>query len=448
MEYKPLVLSGNNWMEICSKDYWEFINTVVFEAGIRLLLERHRRRPNFPFPDTKFNPNTGIDLPKSSYSVLYPWFFGRGAEACAAHLAILETLSGLRDVRREAQELLNSFIKASTDAILKTIDRNKGRCPFRVNTNFQAIDHSGKAIQVDPSVRSPADLFCAKGLLVSKESDKVAVGKRMFWEFVEIALDSGYRSEYIDESTELLSHVPYMLALGAIRYLVTLESDRDLYDYAKLVATIITTVLKRHYDAETHVFSEYVLKTTHQRLSYLNPGHAIEFAGLGLQAIEAIEEATSSLSSDISATFEEAKFTLPKILINSFQFGYNALHHGIFQAVDTRTKEILDENMPWWNLPETLRAATRAAVVIDDAVLKRRLLDIIAKCHNDYFTYYINPQLMYFPFRTRNGKTGCVVDVMPAVPEADPLYHSNLSFIDMQDVCLKVLCPKEVNNHR
>jgi len=71
----------------------------------------------------------------------------------------------------------------------------------------------------------------------------------------------------------------------------------------------------------------------------------------------------------------------------------------------------------------------------------------VYESRNNYFDY-VNPRLMYFSLRTRNGKTSCVVSVMPAVPEADPLYHSNLSFIDMQDVCSRVLCPKEVNNHR
>lgn len=445
MQYKPLILTKVDWKNLCSSDYWDFIKKVVFEAGVRLLLERHRKRPDFSFPDTKFNPNTGDNLPEESYGVLYPWFFGRGAEACAAHLAILDELSGLADIREEARDLLSAFVKASTDAILNTIERNSGRCPFRVNANFQAIDSAGNIISVDPSVRSPADLFCAKGLLVSKEDEKIMVGKRMFWEFIEIACDSGYRSEYIDEPLEFLSHVPYMLALGAIRYLIVLD-DKNANDYANLVASMVTTVLKRHYDAERCAFSEYVSKTTYQRQPYLNPGHAIEFVGLSLQAIEAIEKTGLQLSTNVKTIFEEAKTVLPIILINSFQSGYNAEHHGIFQAIDVETGAVLDENMPWWNLPETIRAATRAAVVTNDMSLKRKLLNIIMQCHNDYFTHYINPKLMCFPFRTRSGKTGHVVDIMPAVPEGDPLYHSNLSFIDMRDVLLRTMCQERVNN--
>jgi hypothetical protein len=50
-----------------------------------------------------------------------------------------------------------------------------------------------------------------------------------------------------------------------------------------------------------------------------------------------------------------------------------------------------------------------------------------------YFAHYPNRANLLFPFQTRDGATGQVVDIVPAVPEGDPLYHANGAFLDLLD---------------
>jgi hypothetical protein len=90
--------------------------------------------------------------------------------------------------------------------------------------------------------------------------------------------------------------------------------------------------------------------------------------------------------------------------------------------------------MPWWNLPETLRAAVRCLAVCDDEPTRGRLLALFRRCHNAYFENYLNRSLMLFPHQTISGETGKVIDVTPAVPEGDPLYHTNLALLEMLEV--------------
>lgn len=101
------------------------------------------------------------------------------------------------------------------------------------------------------------------------------------------------------------------------------------------------------------------------------------------------------------------------------------------KAVDNRTGKLLEDSMPWWNLPETMRAALFAAGASPEEETIKECLRIFAKCHNAYFSHYLNQANMLFPFQTRSGETGEVLDAAPAVPEGDPLYHTNLCVIEI-----------------
>ncbi len=59
---------------------------------------------------------------------------------------------------------------------------------------------------------------------------------------------------------------------------------------------------------------------------------------------------------------------------------------------------------------------------------------VLCRCHNAYFSQYPNCANMLFPFQTISGATGQVVDKAPAVPEGDPLYHTNLALLEMLEV--------------
>ena len=77
-DYEPMLLERAGREQLKSAAYRRFILAAGVTPGVRLLLARQRGRPDWPFVDTKFNPNTGRDLGPESYGVVFGWFLGRG----------------------------------------------------------------------------------------------------------------------------------------------------------------------------------------------------------------------------------------------------------------------------------------------------------------------------------------------------------------------------------
>jgi len=92
---------------------------------------------------------------------------------------------------------------------------------------------------------------------------------------------------------------------------------------------------------------------------------------------------------------------------------------------------MINSDPPWWNLPETMRAAFFAGLETPDKATSQACFEVFSTCHEAYFAHDPNPALMGFPYQTRDGRTGRVVDKVPAIPEGDPLYHSNLCFLEI-----------------
>ena len=158
--YKPLLLDRATLATLKSAEYRRFIHDAAIVSGIRLLLQRHRRQPDWPYVDTKFNPRTGQDLPDDSYRVVYAWFLGRGSEALQGHVARLEQLEGLTQAERtEAAEVFTMLVVNMTDAIIRMADRNNSRCPFRTNLDLIGIDEHGAPTEADPRISSAGDSF-------------------------------------------------------------------------------------------------------------------------------------------------------------------------------------------------------------------------------------------------------------------------------------------------
>jgi mannose/cellobiose epimerase-like protein (N-acyl-D-glucosamine 2-epimerase family) len=190
-------------------------------------------------------------------------------------------------------------------------------------------------------------------------------------------------------------------------------------------------VMDRHFDKTTNRFSEWIDPGTGERGHLLDPGHCTEFVGLAFSAIRSMDSGGGGHSDRRSRVFQKANAMLPQILFSAFESGFNPRLGGIHKAVDNRTGEPLDASMPWWNLPETMRAALFAAKSSPETEIVERCLRIFAKCHNAYFSNYLNKENQLFPFQTRSGETGGVLDAAPAVPEGDPLYHTNLCVLEI-----------------
>lgn len=434
-EYQPMLLENVTLATLKSAEYRRFVCDAAIASGVRLVVARSRLNVDWPYIDTKFNPNTGADLSADSYNTVFAWFLGRGSQALDGHLPWIDRLDDLStDEKQEAKDLFARLIGRMTDDILVLTEKNNGRCPFRANRDLEAIDENGNRIEADPDTSGGGDVFCAKGLIASGEDAKVRRGVEMLLRAAELIRNGRYGSEQFKEQPKDIGQGAKMLFQDTVSLVYAKTKDAELRRrIADTAAELMTAVLDKHYDAETAVFSEYINWETEAKGTYLDPGHAAEFAGLGLGAIATVRADAANLTDARRALIARADRDLPRLLIKNVEFGFNSKFPGLLKAVDTASGEALNDGMPWWNLPEAMRAAALAYEVADDAQ-RRTLLETIAKCHNAYFGFYPNREKMLFPFQTISGVTGEVVDIVPAVPEGDPLYHANLALLEMLDV--------------
>jgi len=425
-----LLLPSSPTLEsLTSRGYRRFLLENTLESGIRLILQRHSEPMEWPFIDTKFNPNTGEELPAENRQRIYAWFLGRGTEALTLHLEALDQLDLSGEEKAQARILVPRLIENMSAAILEITRRHRGRCPFLLERNFAIVPGWPEP---NPEWTGAGDLFCAKGLLLSGDPGIRRQGAAM----LEVVADRIQAGQFGLEGARLpaqgLSQGMRMLFLSVPRLVALrngLESVKEIM-FAR-ACSFLAFVLDYHWVPSTGRFSEYVDPVTFEPGEFLDPGHCTEFVGLGLSAVHAMERDGAGMDDARRALFERARREMPDILVSAMKLGFNERHGGMFKAVNHRTGEVIDSEMPWWNMPETMRGAFFAAVGTQNAAKRAACLEVFSKCHNAYFTHYLNPNLMSFPFQTRSGETGQVIDAAPSIPEGDPLYHSNLCFLDI-----------------
>jgi hypothetical protein len=436
-DYQPLLLLDSaSLATFKSTEYHQFVCDAAIVPGIRLLLHRHRAQRDWPYVDTKFNPNTGQDLPESAYDVVFSWFLGRGTQALDGHLPWLDRLESLTNRERdETRALFGTLVGNMAGAISEITKKNNGRSPFRVNRNLEAIDEQGHRIEIDAGATGAGDIFCGKGLIAEGSEACIRSGLDMLLRSAEAIRQNRVGVEQFTEQPRDISHGSKMLMQDAVQLVFRKTGDAQARaQILEMSADFIAGVLDLHYDAESATFSEYIDAETKERKSHLDPGHANELVGLGLGALQCMKADVANLTDARRKLVDRACIEMPRLLIKSTELGWNDIHPGLYKAVDNKSGEAINDEMPWWNLPETMRAAVRAYEVTRDDPTRTQCLDVLRKCHNAYFEHYLNRDNMLFPFQTISGATGKVVDKVPAVPEGDPLYHTNLALLEMLEV--------------
>ncbi len=421
------MISSPTLESLCCRSFRRRLLENSVEPGIRLILHRHSRQLEWPYIDTKFNPNTGKELPMENRQRIYPWFLGRGTEALVLHLESLDQLELSSDEKQSALDLFPRLIDEMSGAILNIISLHGGRCPFLLDRTFALVPGSPAP---NPEWTGAGDLFCAKGLVLSHDPRFSQAGLEMLGRVADRVQLGLFGLEGAKLPAQGLSQGMRMLFLSVPR-LFALRSVPGKEKFFTHACNFLSFVLDHHWDPARKRFSEYIDPDTFDRGELLDPGHCTEFVGLGLSAIYAMERDGSGMDESRRRLFARAKGEMPDILLSAMRAGFNNRQGGMYKAVNNRTGEIIDSEMPWWNLPETMRGALFAALAANDPEKRLACLDAFAKCHNAYFSHYLNPDMMLFPFQTRSGESGAVMDTPPSVPEGDPLYHSNLCFLDM-----------------
>ncbi len=92
-----------------------------------------------------------------------------------------------------------------------------------------------------------------------------------------------------------------------------------------------------------------------------------------------------------------------------------------------RHESPVNADLPWWSIIEAMRAAIGCIPFTSDAFEQRLLLDAYGSCFNALFLHYVSEK-SGFCIQARDEK-GDISDTIPAVPDADPNYHTGLPLI-------------------
>ncbi|HTL53001.1 MAG TPA: hypothetical protein VL860_10530, partial [Planctomycetota bacterium] len=161
-----------------------------------------------------------------------------------------------------------------------------------------------------------------------------------------------------------------------------------------------------------------------------DPGHSTEFVGLATKFLFELEKRPNKSPAQVEL-LAKARAELPGILLQNFRNGFNPQVGGICKLYDLVTRRPTNPDMPWWNLPETLRAAAgvlRFCPSLPPAS-REQVFSVIQNSSNGFFRSFVNEKVHLMAYQTVNAQ-GQPVDIIPATADADPGYHTGLSIID------------------
>ncbi|MCP4385192.1 MAG: hypothetical protein GY798_27905 [Hyphomicrobiales bacterium] len=361
-----------------------------------------RPRLHGAFLNTKVNSITLADYDRSdgwrSPDFIYGWIQGRGLEALVSHAAFFEN----EDPALAARLLTTAEPLYRT---LRDLHDAHGHGYFVYDGALEPVspgeDGAPRPSQRTPDLFTFADIFVAKGLLTAaRRFDTTAVDgdRRRLVEIAAAIEDGRFVEEHANADGDpvvITDYGPRMILLGAAPML-------DVPDTA-FASRFIDYVLK-HNRAHTHAGA--VALSDHAGQDLCNPGHAIEFAGYGL---EAMVDANDPRTADLNA-----------ILLGAFELGFEP--PGICLSVSLSTGAPASSYYPWWPLPEAIGAAAAAYRRSRDPAV----LDLWQRAHAAFLTNYWRADAgLAYQTRDANGP----IDYVPATPDLDPGYHTGLSLL-------------------
>ncbi|MEI6165645.1 MAG: AGE family epimerase/isomerase [bacterium] len=422
------------------------------EVGIDVVVSRFEQNAGYPFVDTKLNTRTGADFPESAdpesdfcgRSAVFGWIQGRGLEALAGHAAFLVD---------------NPALVARCDGMLATVaarmaafgEANQGRFvflstpdgrPFRCGADGQREYFSARTLSPGYS-----DLFMGKGLAAAG----VRLGRPAWSELgvttfrsAAAAITSGqFESDQISFDPKnpvrpipgRQAQGPWMIALGGFALMCELFPGEN--EWVEGGVAFLRKLLGRHVihqDSGPLRRFDFVEWTDNagrpwqaQEQILQDPGHALEFTGLAarflLQTME--RDALSPQNRELVAASREI---LPEVFLAAFANGFQRPVGGICKTFDLVTRSSVNKDMPWWPLPEAMRAAALLLRLAPDHPRRAELAAAAADCARSLFGPFRSPVSGLF-LQTRDSR-GEPSRVIPATPDADPGYHTGLCLID------------------
>jgi mannose/cellobiose epimerase-like protein (N-acyl-D-glucosamine 2-epimerase family) len=423
-------------------------------SNLQLIVDRSSNISDYRWVDTKLSLITGQDFVGHdvlhSRDTVYGWIQGRAVEALAEHARWIDEC----DIKKPAlkNSIVNILIKLLC-GIRNATQNNGGHLFFFMTRQGQPFLFDGgnniKLLKLtDQSPYNFSDLFAAKGLYVAGQylQDKIVIAeaKRYCLDLIDAVFTDNFASDQqqldpLNPCTHQAgrhSQGPYMLMIGIACQLVKYEKDRASVEVGlRLIRHIIgkhININSRWSELGECDFVEYIDNSgkpyQDQGLVISDPGHALEFVGLTLKFVSLVKK-LGLIDRENEAEIHEIEALMPVILKLNFSNGFRNPPGGICKSFDLITRKAVNKNMPWWNLPETIRASIETWAVVGDERTKEYCLDVLSKCYNAFIKNYVKPELALMQIQTL-CENGQAADVIPAVPDADPCYHTGLCLID------------------
>lgn len=457
MQKENLIINSLDQKSISriSLAYEQIILTVLDE-----ILRRYEADPDYPFINTKIDLISGEDFSSDDRikgkNTVYSWIQSRGLEALAVHACWIQNSKHLsKNIKNEYATGITKLLAEVMEKMEKIRSLNNGHIPCMMTVEGKPLKPASADsveelpfIEASPSTLS--DLFYMKGvaeataLLLSASAlpmnSKLPTIPQAEIMFDNIITDLFCSKFVFDQksldpknkiNTDCILEGGFMISIGgAASFLKLTQNPKYWHVGMKLIKHIIkkyvNTEAETEYGKQFDMWEEVDRKgipLSKSETLRSDPGHAIEFTGLSFKLIHIAQNA-GIIRKDDPEILEMIQILKGIIRVN---FANGFAKYGIVKSFDIATQQIINSDMPWWSLPETIRAANFANYYSSQN--DRTFEKIFIKSSNAFAKYYLNENLFCMAYQTLN-ENAKVIKTIPATPDADPGYHTNLSLID------------------
>jgi hypothetical protein len=405
-----------------------------------VMAEVLRRSQDGPWVDTKLDTIDGSELhhdgPIDLFGppTVYAWIQGRAVEALALHARWFAGRGegGMAEaciaLARRTATALEAARTAAGGRLWFWLDRS-GK-PF-------VLDVAGRAMpwRPDPRCCTFSDLFHARGLqalaLVDRSWSGLARERRLDV-LAALREDRFVSDQQVFDPRNRVGEVPgrrsfgvHMIAIGLCA--LGVEGDGGAGAVADGLA-LVDGVLAGHANRAGRwpqlppdTLCEFISadgspwREAGQVIG--DPGHACELVGLAAWLCLAARDRGHG-AHRIPALLPE----LGAILRATASYGLRG--QGMCKHWSLSEHRPVNDDQPWWSLPETMRAA---ALLRDLGFDTERLL---TDCAARFLRHYVNPAVHGWAVQTLDPQ-GTPVRRIPATPDADPGYHTGTCLIQV-----------------
>ncbi len=442
---------------------------LMLGAVLEAILDRYESRGDYPFVDTKLSLLDGKDFdaddPVRGPGVIYGWIQARGLEALAGHADWLARWAELDEaLRRRTLRRVRGMMAGVLENMEALRAANGGRLFFTMTPSGRPLRMAaGRLVPHQVPDGSPAnvtELLYAKGMAAAAAAlgEKRKLREACAWyRQIDRDISAGRLAgdqQPLDPANVAVREVPArrgnggrMLGLGAAALFLECTGDPA---YRQMGLAYLDYLLAFHAHTDPHppigrpfdaweFIGEDEKPWLDERGALLSdPGHACETVGLALKFLAAGRKRRALAGVD-DRRLAEYRRALPAMLERNFANGFAPTGCGIVKAFDLVSRKCLRTDMPWWSLPETMRAALGAAAVVAETD-RPRFVEIAARCSNAFCGRFVRPDLHLMAYQSLSAD-GRPIDTIPATPDADPGYHTGLSIIDCLDLLAALTGP-------